>query len=90
MKKLYIICLALSLGACASYLTKKDYAQGDLSDAEFEKLSAACELESHKANDHGGHYSGTIVGEAEGRKIYNRIFDACMRSKGVMRGVASE
>lgn len=55
---------------------------GDYRGAKSEDI-AACELEGEKARTMGG-YEG-LVGLAGYYESYNRVFDACMRSKGYQR-----
>ena len=67
-----VIAVLLLLAGCAS--TGADYKGAPDSDV------AACELESEKSRTGGGY--GGAIGVASYYESYNRVFDACMRSKG--------
>lgn len=68
-----LLLLALSLTACASPLTVKDYDTIDRDRTQVDKDGAACELEAMKHAD---------PREPGQRDMLNIAYDACMRSKG--------
>lgn len=76
MNRILILVGITLLSGCASALTKHDYARGPSSDQQFDKDSAACELEATE------HRKNVTNWEREG---FNAIYDPCMRSKGYAR-----
>lgn len=79
------ILLAVLLSACASFsnFRAEDYDRRDTPESQFVKDSAACELEGEKSRSTGS--MGGMAGVASYYETFNRVFDACMRSKGYRR-----
>jgi hypothetical protein len=79
--RLAIVVLAAVLAGCASYKAG-DYRHTD-PDEQFARESAGCEMAGEQSRTSGGY--GGLTGVASRSESYNRVFDACMRSKGYTR-----
>lgn len=79
------ILLVAILSACASFsdFRAEHYDRRDTPESQFIKDSTACELEGEKNRSTGG--MGGLAGVASYHETFNRVFDACMRSKGYAR-----
>ncbi len=75
----------LVLAGCASFseLRSEMYEQGGTSDNIFDRDSADCEMKGAENQSVGG--MGGLAGVASYYETYNRVYDACMRSKGYPR-----
>lgn len=77
MKKL--ILLSLVLIGCST-LKVQDYNRGQTPESQFQREAADCEMKGEQSRTNGGY--GGIAGSSEYLESFNRVFDACMRSKG--------
>lgn len=85
MKIIYILVGILSLSSCSHLITADQYSHDEMSNSEFSRESAQCEMTAHQSKNNGGYLAGTAYGKASSDKSYNQVFDACMRSKGFVR-----
>ena len=85
MRSLAILSALLLLTACASFRsqTSSDFDRGNTPIDQFTRESAACEADGEKRRSMDG--LGGLAGIAQMYGSFNRVYDACMRSKGYTR-----
>ena len=80
--RLAAIAVVIALAACTAMKprTAADYERGSAPDAQFAKAAEGCakEAEAHQKEFGYGQYDPT-------RGPYNRLYDACMQSRGYER-----
>ena len=69
--------------ASLSNLDSEAFQQGDIQKKQFITDSAQCEMEGEKNRTMGG--LGGLAGVMSSYETFNRVYDACMRSKGYSR-----
>ncbi len=74
-----------SLSGCTSFsnLDSSAFDKGAIPDKQFTTESAQCEMEGEKSRTMGG--MGGLAGTSSYYETFNRVYDACMRSKGYTR-----
>jgi hypothetical protein len=76
------IAAAIAVAACSTMTasTSAQYDRGSVAEAQFQKDAGSCakEAEAHQKEFGYGQYDPT-------RGPYNRLYDACMRSRGYQR-----
>ena len=82
LRALAAIAAAVALAACSTITasTSAQYDRGSVPEAQFQKDADSCakEAEAHQKEFGYGQYDPT-------RGPYNRLYDACMRSRGYQR-----
>ena len=85
MKSLIFFFTLLVLTSCTSFSELKSdmYMQAQSSNEKFSRESADCEMKGANKQTMGG--MGGLAGIASHYESYNKVYDACMRSKGFQR-----
>lgn len=75
----------VAAGGCASMSsrTADEYDRGDVPERQFQMQAAACEAYAESGRNTGG--QGGLTGAAFYYETFNKVYDACMRSKGFAR-----
>jgi uncharacterized protein YceK len=82
---LTVLAHSFAISGCSSFSnrTSADYDPVSATQQQFAMDSAWCELEGEKSRSTDG--MGGLAGIASHYESFNRVYDACMRSKGYPR-----
>lgn len=85
MKFAIVLVLVFAICGCSSFSNRTiaDYDPMTASQKQFAMDSAWCEMEGEKSRTMDG--MGGLAGIASHYESFNRVYDACMRSKGYPR-----
>lgn len=83
MRGYLLTAAALALAACAGNLRADSFDPGAAPPAQFQRDSALCEMEGEKNRSTGGY--GGLIAVSLYYETFNKVYDACMRSKGYAR-----